>query len=297
MKNIGCAGLAIRIALFYLTLAGTCQSAHTQPEIRFRVVQGTLVVVSLMANDEGPFDFVLDTGTNTTIVDPSLARQLSLTALDRIQLTTLAGERTQIRSSLRNPGAEPAKVENLEVLVQDLAELRKFDSHIEGIAGQDFLSHFNYLLDYRRHSLRIELDREIREAIEGDQVPMEVSENKMTVASEAQSGGCAKLHLKLDSAANSVVLIGRASQALSVPTQENSLEVTNNGEVGLLVGRVHELTVGSQRFHDIAVVLQPAGAADGERTEDGLLPTALFRSLYVNNREGFVVFNPRAVKN
>jgi hypothetical protein len=30
---------------------------------------------------------------------------------------------------------------------------------------------------------------------------------------------------------------------------------------------------------------------------DGLLPTILFRAVYVNNRDGFVVFNPRTRKN
>jgi hypothetical protein len=34
-----------------------------------------------------------------------------------------------------------------------------------------------------------------------------------------------------------------------------------------------------------------------ERIGDGLLPTALFQTLYVNNRDGFVVFNPRMKKN
>jgi predicted aspartyl protease len=295
MKNRPYTGLAIKVALFYCTLAGVCQSIQAQQEIHFRLIHETLIVVSVMANGGGPFDFVLDTGADTTIVDPSIAPELSLVPLERVQQTTLANIQTLTRGLLRSLSVGTAQVENLGVLVHDLGELRKLDPHIEGIAGQDFLSHFNYLLDYRKHVVRIELATEIRDAIAGDPVPVEGSGNRMIVASEAQSRGHAKLSLLLDSGANSVVLMRAASQALRPVIQESGLETTSSGQVGLQVGRVNTLTVGSQQFHDIAVALPASEPA--ERIGDGLLPTALFQTLYVNNRQGFVVFNPRVRKN
>ncbi len=295
MKSTRFAGFAIRVALFYCIAAGVCHSIRAQSEIHFRQVHDTLVVVSMMANGDGPFDFVLDTGADTTVVDPSLASKLSLVPLSHAQRTSLVGVQALTVSSLTTLATGPAHVESLPVLVQDLAELRKMDAHIQGIAGQDFLSHFNYLLDYRKHVVRIELASEIRESVEGSPVPMEAIEHRMIVVSDAQSRGRAKLRLLLDSGANSVVLLRGASQALNIPVQENGVELTSNGQVGLQVGRVHMLTVGSHQFRDIAVALTTVQPR--ERIGDGLLPTALFQSLYVNNREGFVVFNPRLRKN
>lgn len=60
-------------------------------------------------------------------------------------------------------------------------------------------------------------------------------------------------------------------------------------------GRVQKLTVGSQEFHNIDAVLSAVEPA--EQIGDGLLPTTLFETLYVNNRDGFVVLNPRVRKN
>src|ERR1700722_3594475 len=173
MKTTRSSKIAIRVAIFYCMLAGFCQTIHAQTEIKFRLVHDTVVVVSLMANDQGPFDFVFDTGTNTTIVDPSLARRVSLVAQDRIQLITLGGTQTVIRSSMHTLAAGAGHAENVEVLVQDLSELRNVDSHIQGIVGQNFLSHFNYLLDYRRHALQIEQASEIRENTEGEPIRVE----------------------------------------------------------------------------------------------------------------------------
>jgi predicted aspartyl protease len=297
MKNTAYAGLAIKVALFYLIAAGVCQSIQAQSEVRFRLVHDTLIVVSLMANGEGPFDFVLDTGADTSVVDPSIAPRLSLVPLDGLRQTTLAGVQTLPRGSMRILTVGPVQVRNLEVLVQDLAELRKLDSHIEGIVGQDLLSHFNYLLDYRSHIVHIEQGSEIQDSIEGDRVSLEVAHNRMLVASEAQSRNHATLHLLLDSGANSVVLLRTASQALNLQTQAPApgLEMTSSGQVGLRVARVHELSVASQQFRDVAVALPAADPA--EQIGDGLLPTVFFHALYVNNHNGFVVFNPRVKKN
>jgi predicted aspartyl protease len=297
MKKSAFAGTAFRIAVFYCTLAAACQSAHAQPAIPFRLEHDSVIVVSLMANGQGPFDFVLDTGTDTTIVDPSLARTLSLPSLDYLQLDTLGASQTLARSSVRSLAIGTARVENLEVLELDLADLRKVDSNIQGIVGQNFLSHFNYLLNYRSHSIRIELASEIRDGMVGDRVPIHASDNKMLIASEAKSAGNAALELILDSGSNSVVLFQKAARSVDLSAQRNWLEVTSGGQVHARVGRIEELTVGRQRFFDLDVVLRATGTDDGELVGDGVLPTALFQSLYVNNRESFVVFNPRMKKN
>lgn len=87
----------------------------------------------------------------------------------------------------------------------------------------------------------------------------------------------------------------RASQALNLPAEVMRLEITSSGYVALQVRTIPALTVGSQQFHDIAVAL--AASEPTEQIGDGLLPMALFQVLYVNNRDGFVIFNPRVRKN
>jgi predicted aspartyl protease len=252
------------------------------------------VVVPLMADGQGPFDFVLDTGADTTIVDSSVAQRLSLASLGLVQQMTLAGMQNLNCAAMRTLAASSAHVENFAVLVQDLTGLRKIDEHIVGLVGQDFLAHFNYVLDYRKRLLRIELANELRDSVEGDRVPIEANGKRMMVASEAQSVGQVKLRLSLDSGATSVVLLRRASQALHLAAQRSGQELTSSGAVGMQVGRVRVLSVGAEQFHDIAVALP---GAEDEQMGDGLLPTALFQTLYVNNREGFVVFNARVRKN
>ena len=296
MRKARYAGLAVKVALFYCSAAGVCQSLHAQSETRFRLLNSTIVIVSLAANGQGPFDFVLDTGTDTTIIDPTLAQQLSLAAIDRIQINTLAGSQMLTRSSVGTLAMGTSRAENVEVLVQDVPELHALDSHIRGIAGQNFLSHFNYLLDYRKRSLRLEIASEVEHALEGDRVPLEVRDNKMIVSSDVQGRETVRLRLLLDSASNSVILIRKADRVGS-PFQAASVTTAGAEQAGMQMAPVRSLTVGSQQFRDLPVGISRDTPEDAARVEDGLLPTALFQSVYINNRNGFVVFNPRMKKN
>ena len=56
--------------------------------------------------------------------------------------------------------------------------------------------------------------------------------------------------------------------------------------------RMNAFTIGDQHLHDVKLALLPPGAGEPQ-SEDGLLPTILFHALYVNNREGFVILNPK----
>jgi predicted aspartyl protease len=296
MKNTSYRGLAFRVALFYciVTLAGVCQSpppqSQFQPEISFRVAHDTLIILSFEVNQQGPFDFLFDTGTDVTTVDSSLANKLSLTPQGHLLQVSVAGRQTLVRSSIDTLALGPAQVERLPVLIADLAVLRKIDGRIQGIAGQDFLSHFNYLLDYRRHSIRVEQGDEVRNAIEGEPVPMELRLGKMIVNAESRSARSEKLRLALDSGANSIVLMRDASERLKLPIREDGWGAAPGGEVAAHVATVHLLSVGTKQFHDVSSWLSTQTA---EQFADGLLPTVLFQALYVNNRESFVVFNPR----
>jgi predicted aspartyl protease len=292
MKNRLHALPVLKIAVFYFTLAGVCQ-IQAQSDIHFRLAHNALVVVPVMVGKEGPYDFVLDTGANTSIVDPGIAAHLAMVPIDTVPQTTLAGIRALRRGFVPALSIGAMHVESVEVVVKDLSELRNLDPRIVGIAGENFLARFSYLLDYQQHVIRLERDTEIRDAIEGQRVPLETGGNQMLIPLEAQSRNHAKLRLLLDSGANSVVLLRAAARALELSPQAEEVATTSNGQIGLQTGRLHELLIGREKFHDLPVALP---AAELSNIGDGLLPTNLFTALYINSREGFVVLNPRREK-
>jgi hypothetical protein len=105
--------------------------------------------------------------------------------------------------------------------------------------------------------------------------------------------GIAKARLLLDSGSTDLVLFRKMEQLKALlPSRSFSLVNSQGDSREVTVLRINALTIGDQHFHGIKLALLPPGAGES-RPEDGLLPTILFRALYVNNREGFVIFNPR----
>jgi hypothetical protein len=56
-----------------------------------RFVQRALIVIPVKINHQGPFDFVVDAGSQITIIDPTLASQLDLKSQAVVRLVSVAG--------------------------------------------------------------------------------------------------------------------------------------------------------------------------------------------------------------
>ncbi len=63
---------------------------------------------------------------------------------------------------------------------------------------------------------------------------------------------------------------------------------TNAGKSIAPIGWLDKLPVGENSLRRLPVAL----LGEVERAEDGLLPMNLFRSVYFNNQEGYVILNP-----
>jgi hypothetical protein len=65
--------------------AMTLPTLHSEPycpgnaaSIRFRLIQRSRIIVPVTINHTGSYEFLVDTGTESTIVDPALATELPL---------------------------------------------------------------------------------------------------------------------------------------------------------------------------------------------------------------------------
>jgi hypothetical protein len=116
--------------------------------LRFRLVRRSQIVVPVVINHAGPYDFLVDTGTQVTTVDLALAAELHL----KIEGTSgFVGVGFRTRPSFAHldileAGSHSAT--NPLVVVQNLGYLQVADPHIRGILGGNFLEHFDVLIDY-----------------------------------------------------------------------------------------------------------------------------------------------------
>lgn len=310
---------ALALLLLLMLNVVPTRVVHARPAgVPFRSVRHQLIVVSVFVNEDGPFDFLLDTGTNSTVVIPAVAARLRLRPIGRVSLITVAGSRVVQSARLKKLTLDAKSLEDVEVLIEDLREVRSLDDRVCGVLGQNFLSRFNYLLDYRNR--RLIYEDESAAVCAGARLPAAQHEGRLMVTARLASYRTVPrrtLRLLLDSAATGTLFFNQPRRELAPDVgliEGGRLKVSSNiGTATAQTFRARMLQVGEERFYDLPVALLESGVDSGgdpevesgvetgavsgagisDRVEDGLLPTSLFHAIYFNHRDGHVILNPQ----
>jgi predicted aspartyl protease len=291
--------------IFALTLLVSCcaASAHAfhspdsdaNTHLRVRILAGYLMVVGVSINDRGPYDFLIDTGTNTTLIDPQLATELGLQAKDRLKLASLASATDVPRYYFQTFRVGPASVSNQEALAVPLPQLTAFDRKIRGVLGMNFLLQFSFRLDYDRHTLELYPFPESAQVPSGLRVPVEINESRLLikVGSEASPSGSWKL--ALDSGISQLLVF----QDRIVPTERSCgtanclMQVaTNLAEQSASTIRLHDVSIAGTRLPETQVVVLRNDLQKPSYRQDGLLPAAPFRSVFFDRTNATIIFSP-----
>src|SRR5947209_17376504 len=93
--------------------------------IHFRSPGGSSIVVPVYINDSGPFDFLLDTGSTITFIDPELLRSLKLNVIEGGTVTALTGKSAIPLAIARTVSVGPLTQSKVELGARDLAGLHE----------------------------------------------------------------------------------------------------------------------------------------------------------------------------
>ena len=285
----------------------TCAEGPAAPStlsaIHFRSPRGSAIVVPVYMNDNGPFDFLLDTGSTITFIDPELLRSLRLNVIEGGTVTALTGKTTIPLAIAQTVNVGPLTQSKVELGVRDLAGLREVDSKIRGVLGQNVLRYADYLIDYRNGTIEFDFGGSLAAVLDGERVSttrLETPDNPNYWNTEvpvtlAESNPHA-INLILDTGSASVVLFSdsldlaqlskRASLPFSMKDDTGIRKSAAEYPAQIHVGRISldvEARVMATGFKGLAV--------------NGLLPTAGFGSVYISNSGDFVIFQPKRKRN
>lgn len=163
-------------------------------------------IVDARVNGAGPFRFLVDTGASRSIVADDLAMELKAPVVAKSEVIGSAGSDMRLVVRLGSVAVDSARVNALLAAVVPAARLAPLGRGVRGLLGQDFLSAFNYTLDYRRS--RLTWDESIA-CTTAAAVPMNAVEGRFVMALKGETG--APLRLVPDTGAEvAVIFRGRA---------------------------------------------------------------------------------------
>ncbi len=128
-------------------------------EVAFRLEgpNDAALVVPVHIDGTGPYDFVFDTGSTLTCVDPDLAAHLELEEQPvgpGIGIGAGGAERLSV-VSIDSVRIGRAVVTDVLACVIDLQTARRFGLEVHGLVGLNFMKPFTVTIDFNRGILRI----------------------------------------------------------------------------------------------------------------------------------------------
>jgi Aspartyl protease len=290
--------LLVLMALL-LTAHRSFAVAPRPASVPFHFVRGFAVVVPVSVNGQGPYDFMLDTGSTITTLDNRLGQELGLAAQGMGTVTTLTQSAPAPLAIASRVAIGPVTEENLVVMIRDLNGLHQIAPTARGVLGQNALDHTDFLLDYKHKLIQFDIDGELGRSLGGRHVPLHrepVGNNSkyanLSVHGSVNDNGVREMELLLDSGSASLVLFAGVD---SVGSGYTTSFVADTAGHHLLAGiRDLQLVIDGKSREVPTHVLSMKGG--GRPNIGGLLPTSIFNRIYISNSGGFAMFEPKQLK-
>ena len=270
-----------------------------------RFIARALIVIPVRINQEGPFDFVVDTGSQVTMIDPALASQLQLRLQGSVGIISVAGFARGSMTVLDTLEAGSQRLEKPLAFVQDLGAIRAADERIRGILGENFLSHFDLMIDYAHKLLCLDATTAMRDRVRGERIPLvrphPESElpfmERLVIATHLSGAGARPIFLQVDSGIDGPLLYAR-SEEKAIPLLNHATPRQGNltqAQKAFAALPAQELRIGKRTMSDVPFVTPVSFAKNIPRLEeDGLLPTLLFQRVFICGADHYVVFDPKS---
>jgi len=238
--------------------------------VKLQLRDGRPLVDGVYVNGHGPYRFLVDTGANVNLMETGLARKIGLKATFQVDLASAAGKIPTSGSDGNEVALDSVRAGEQKFLFTGLEAIHNSSPDVQGVLGEWFLSRFDYTLDLR--GKRLEFGK--REA-NGTRGAFKMVNARPVVATSLGN-------LALDSGAARLVLFGIRPDTSGAELRT----VAGSRLIGSSFGK--QLVIEGRKVWEGDAVATPTRSEPGV---DGLLPLCLFRSVYVCNSEGYLVFD------
>ena len=136
-----------------LLAASTLAAQTCSPNLAVKKANGSVtrneVILEAYVNGAGPYAFLLDTGSQITMIDESLASELKLKPTTSASVVGVSmqgkGAKYALVDSIRI--GQDTRIGNTYVLAFDMKDMHAAGYAVRGLIGEDFLSHFDATID------------------------------------------------------------------------------------------------------------------------------------------------------
>ena len=282
------------------TLSAETRCPGNVASLPFRTVNRHQMIVPVSINHAGPFSFLLDTGTQMTMIDPALAAVLHLETAGKAEVASVGMQAAASFAQADLVEAGSHSVANQKVLVYDLANLQATGLNIQGVLGEDFLEQFDMLIDNGHSLLCLDDSAAMRTEIKGSRIPLQAQADGSQLAGALivvarLSDGMRPVRLKLDSGSNVPFLYNTSEyMALGMFRGASLHGGSGTAQKTFMALPPQDVKIGSAELGTVPFITLASAQKNTHTSEfDGLLNMGLFKRVFIDHADHFAVLEPQ----
>jgi hypothetical protein len=286
------------IAFLCASFSATAFGAQTVTKLNN--IDGVLLMVPVSINESRPYSFLLDTGSNRTLVRNDLLETLAIFSHRSVPLNMTEGIVYVHEAVAKSLAVGDLSVNDLEVEGIDANQLTRMGTSIQGVLGEDFLKHFDILIDNHAKTLTLDNTSDLTHLMSGDHLPLSFSGSGGSYHTvdrlllDVKVPSIRTLHFLLDSGTNSTTIFLSKTAPYMAGVAFRETVSTPNGYSPCRINFV-TLEIGKNVFYNQRVVSRE-GVTRDKFDADGMLPTSIFDRLFISHSGGYAIANPHVRK-
>jgi predicted aspartyl protease len=277
-----------------LLLIHSFAAASPPVPLPFHLTAQGAIIVPAIVNGFGPVSFMLDTGSNGSVISEPLASTLGAKAVARTTLMSASGRRDALLVRIEHLAVGGVSAHDVRMTVAspdalNLPDLATSGHNVQGVIGQDVLGALRYTIDYGERRI---VWHDTAAVVPAHATVLELeSQDDRFVARVPQDHRV--LRLVPDTGAETLVLFQHGGSILPAASVANeSVELTGlTGRRDARRAVVRVFRVGSTLLIDVAAVV--VGRDCDSAPLDGLLPLHLFTRVTFNGPEHQLLIETR----
>jgi Aspartyl protease len=272
-----------------------------QTIIKLTTASGGYLIVPVSINGSGPYPFLLDTGSNSTLVRNELLDTFGISSKKLTPANVTAGVSYLHPTVAESVTVADLSINGLKIEGIDDDQISRLRVSIQGVLGEDFLKHFDILIDNHAKTLTLDHGFDLAHSLTGDHLPLSFSGMRSghstvdrLVLGLNLPPSKATTHLLIDSGINYATVF--PSKLIS-PGGRAMPGATLSTFIGNSRCRVDLVTLklGTNTFPDLRLA-SCEGLTRDKVDVDGELPTNIFHRLFISHASGYAIANPRFLK-
>ena len=230
-------------------------------KVKFRLAGGAqpLILLPVHVNDQGPFDFILDTGAGTSLLTPELAKQLNVKIVGSKEGQSAGGSVAVSLAKADSLAVGDARIDDVDLGIVDLAHVGKtIGAKIDGDLGYNFLKYFRITIDYGDCEIRFDDPKRVETFGRSAKAELPIrlaSAAKPLLLIDVRLNGRGPFQFAIDTGTSTTAITPQLAKELDIASSPIGAGTTAGAQVGVRAGNVESFQLGGAKIDNMAVVV------------------------------------------